>query len=131
MKCAFFHVQSGKFYTDLVCDKYQVVIESFLLFGQILDSVCVFSRKQKKTVLSRKCSAISYNNPHQKFYLSRHLYGHKVFNHRSFLGQQYGRSYHSDCNTKVSALVCRAISYNEQSALIDCYYPPAYCHHPS
>ena len=33
------------------------------------------------------------------------------------------RSYQSDCNTKVSALVCRAISYNEQSALIDCYYP--------
>ena len=29
--------------------------------------VSVFSTKQKKTVLSRKCSAISYNSLHQKF----------------------------------------------------------------
>ena len=65
--------------------KCQVVIQSFLVFGQIFDSVCVFSGKQKKTVLSRKCSAISYNSPHQKFYLSRLsilYYGHKVVNHR-------------------------------------------------
>lgn len=115
---------------DIVCGvhgKCQVVIQSFLVFGQIFDSVCVFSGKQKKTVLSRKCSAISYNSPHQKFYLSRNLYS--LLWTQSCQSQK--RSYHSDRNTEVSAHVSRAISNNEQSALIDCYYPLVCSHPPS